>query len=131
MRLKSLLIVPLLVASLQAASVDDLTFTLNVHGYQYSVTNCIGGISGSLEIPSTYNGLPVTSIADMAFIECFDLFQILSIHYCVGVLDNIILCDSISSPFILNPENCSVFDPLMHLCWHCTYYIRSIRIHHL
>ena len=36
MRLKTLIILPLLVASLQAASVEDLTFTLNGGGTEYS-----------------------------------------------------------------------------------------------
>ena len=64
MKLKTLLILPLLVASLQAASVADLTFTLNGDGTEYSVSNCLTDASGSLDIPSTYNGLPVTSIGD-------------------------------------------------------------------
>jgi hypothetical protein len=67
MRLKCVFILPLLVASLQAASVDDLTFALNGDGTEYSVTTCYRNASGSLDIPSTYNGLPVTSIGYMAF----------------------------------------------------------------
>ena len=62
-----LFILPLLVASLQAASVEDLTFTLNEAGTAYSVTGCLGSASGSLEIPSTYNGLPVTTIGYFTF----------------------------------------------------------------
>ena len=62
MKFKYLLFFPLLVASLQAASVADLTFTLNGDGTEYSVTDCLTSASGSLDIPSTYNGLPVTSI---------------------------------------------------------------------
>ena len=55
MRFKTLLILPLLVASLQAASVSDLTFTLINGGTEYSVTDCVSNASGSLDIPSTYN----------------------------------------------------------------------------
>ena len=76
MRLKTLLILPLLVASLKAASVSDLTFTLNGAGTQYSVTDCLTSASGSLDIPSTYNGLPVTSIGDWAFRNCTNLTSI-------------------------------------------------------
>ena len=61
MKFKYVLVMPLLVASLQAASVSDLTFTLNGDGTEYSLTDCIETASGSLNIPSTYNELPVTS----------------------------------------------------------------------
>ena len=76
MRFKTLLILPLLVASLQAASVADLTFTLINGDAEYSVTDCLESASGSLEIPSTYNGLPVTSIGDRAFSYCTSLTSI-------------------------------------------------------
>ena len=67
MKFKTLLIVPLFVASLQAASVSDLTFTLINGDTEYSVSDCLETASGSLDIPSTYNGLPVTSIGQNAF----------------------------------------------------------------
>ena len=67
MKFKSLLILPFLVASLQAASVSDLTFTLINDDTEYSVSDCVTTASGSLDIPSVYNGLPVTSIGDNAF----------------------------------------------------------------
>ena len=67
MKFKYLLFFSLLVASLQAATVADLTFTLNGDGTEYSVSDCLGTASGSLDIPSTYNGLPVTSIGGFAF----------------------------------------------------------------
>jgi len=76
MRLKSLLIVPLLVTSLQAASVDDLTFTLNGGGTEYSVAGCLTSASGSLVIPSIYNELPVTSIGPYTFNSCSSLINI-------------------------------------------------------
>ena len=73
MNFRHLLILPLFVASLQAASVSDLTFTVASEAgppplgdsTEYSVTSCRTNASGSLNIPSTYNGLPVTSIAPM------------------------------------------------------------------
>lgn len=66
----------MLVASLQAADVDvdDLTFTLT--GTEYSITDCLSTASGSLDIPSTYNGLPVTSIGNSAFDGCSGLTSI-------------------------------------------------------
>jgi hypothetical protein len=76
MKLKNLLIFPLLVASLQAADVDDLTFTLINGDTEYSVTNCLETASGSIDIPSTFNGLPVTSIGFEAFYICTSLSSI-------------------------------------------------------
>ena len=66
----------LFVASLQAASVSDLTFTLNGYGTEYSVSDCTISASGSLDIPSTYNDLPVTSIGRYAFDQCPSLTSI-------------------------------------------------------
>jgi len=76
MKMKCFLILPLLVASLQAASVEDLTFTLNGGGTEYSVSGCDQNAGGSLDIPSTYNGLPVTSIRRYAFQSCTNLSSI-------------------------------------------------------
>ena len=76
MTFKSLLILPLLVVSLQAADVDDLTFVLNEAGTEYSLTDCNESATDSLEIPSVYYGLPVTSIGDSAFYRCTGLTSI-------------------------------------------------------
>ena len=73
MKFKSLLILPFLLASLQAASVSDLIFTLNGDGTEYSVTDCSKTAGGSLVIPSSYNGLPVTSIRENTFRDCTNL----------------------------------------------------------
>ena len=56
----------LFVVRTHAASVDDLTFTLNDDGESYSVTNCYFYAFGVIEVPSLYNGLPVTSIERLA-----------------------------------------------------------------
>ena len=53
-----------------------LTFTLNDDSTEYSVSGYIGNPSGSLDIPSTYGGLPVTSIGERAFESCEDLSSI-------------------------------------------------------
>ena len=67
MELKNLLILPLLVSYLQAASVDNLTFTLNSDNTSYTVSDCDQFASGSLVIPSTYDGLPVIRVGSYAF----------------------------------------------------------------
>ena len=59
-----------------AASVEDLTFTLNSNVESYSVTDCQTSASGELVIPATYNGKPVTSIARYAFKDCTSLTSI-------------------------------------------------------
>jgi hypothetical protein len=76
MRFKTLLILPFLVASLQAATVDDLYLALNYDSTEYNVSYCLENASGSLEIPETYNGLPVTSIGVRAFDDCTNLNSI-------------------------------------------------------
>ncbi len=63
--------------TVNAASVDDLTFELNSDGKSYSVIGCDTSAEGELVIPETYNGLPVTSIADYAFAYCKELSSII------------------------------------------------------
>ncbi|MBE6958151.1 MAG: leucine-rich repeat domain-containing protein [Ruminococcaceae bacterium] len=60
----------------QAASESDLTFELNEDGESYYVSDCSTSASGSLSIPATYNGKPVTSIGYRAFYYCSRLTSI-------------------------------------------------------
>ena len=55
---------------------DKLVFTLNDEGTAYSVTDMDTSAAGSVTIPSTYNGLPVTSIDSSAFAYCNSLVEI-------------------------------------------------------
>lgn len=66
----------------EAASVDDLTFTLNDDGKSYSVTDCDTAAEGELVIPGTYNGLPVTNIDSSAFVDC-EILTSITIPYSV------------------------------------------------
>lgn len=54
----------------QAASTSDLTFALNDDGNSYYVSSCNEYAQGTLTIPATYNGKPVTEIGIAAFYEC-------------------------------------------------------------
>ena len=55
---------------------DKLVFTLNDEETAYSVTDMDTLAAGSVTIPATYNGLPVTSIGDGAFSGCSSLTEI-------------------------------------------------------
>ena len=74
--MKRFLLALLVSSGLYGASVDDLTFTLIDGDTAYAVSDCLESASGSLEIPSTYNGLPVTSIGNYAFAGCSSLTSI-------------------------------------------------------
>ena len=76
MKIKCLLILTLLAATLQAASEADLTFALNGNSTEYIVSDCNQFASGILDIPSTYSGKPVTSIGNNAFQSCSGLTNI-------------------------------------------------------
>ena len=67
---KSVLIIllTLLAIPLHAADVSDLTF--DTSGGTISITDCDTGASGTLIIPETIEGKPVTSIGVDAFFEC-------------------------------------------------------------
>lgn len=62
--------------TVSAASESDVTFELNDDGKSYGVSYCENSASGSLTIPSTYNGKPVTSISYLAFYGCANLDSI-------------------------------------------------------
>lgn len=56
--------------TVNAASVDDLTFELNEDGTYYIVSDCDDYASGDVVIPETYDGLPVKEIGEHAFSYC-------------------------------------------------------------
>ena len=62
--------------TVNAASASDLKFTLSSDGKSYYLGLQATSLSGALNIPSTYNGKPVTSIADSAFIDCVNLTSV-------------------------------------------------------
>lgn len=100
----------------QAASVDDLTFTLNSDGQSYTVSDCNYSASGVMEIPATFNGKPVTSIGNGAFEYCGNLTgvtipgSVVSIgkeafYWCVN-LTSIVIPDGVTRIEIRTFENC-------------------------
>ena len=76
MRIKNLFILPLLAASLNAADVNDLIFSPRANNTEWILIYCSSSATGSLDIPSTYYGLPVTSIGVQAFFGCTSLTSI-------------------------------------------------------
>ena len=76
MRNYLLLFFSLVCISGNAATIDDLTFSLHSSGTKYGVTDCNEYAEGSLVIPSSYNGLPVTWIGADSFSWCFYLTEI-------------------------------------------------------
>lgn len=72
---KAMVMLCLLGALIQAraASIDDITLELSESGTAYAVVECDPSASGSLAIPDTFNGLPVTHIASEAFSYCASL----------------------------------------------------------
>ncbi len=73
MALSILTSVPL---SAGAATTSDLTFLLNADGTGYIVDDCDESVNGTIIVPDTYNGLPVTSIGYRAFENCINLVEI-------------------------------------------------------
>jgi len=87
--------------SLSAASIDDLTYTVN--GDTITITDCNISASGELVIPDTIDGLPVTVIGEKAFSECENLTTVIiaSTVTTIGV-SAFERCESLSSINIPN-----------------------------
>lgn len=65
-----------LVVKTKAASESDLTFVLNSASMTYSVTDCVTTAEGEMVVPDSYNDLPVTKIASVAFSDCVGLTSV-------------------------------------------------------
>lgn len=68
--------VTLLTRKAEAATEDELIFSLNSDGKGYTVSGCYETAVGEMIVPETYNGLPVTAIGDRAFSRCSNLTSI-------------------------------------------------------
>ncbi|MDB4411574.1 leucine-rich repeat domain-containing protein [bacterium] len=80
--MKVLMTLLLLALGVNAASLDDLTYT--TAGGKVTITDCDTGATGELVIPDTIGGNPVTSIGRQAFRWC-------------GGLTNVIIPNSVTS----------------------------------
>ena len=85
------------------ATIDDLTFTLLEDGSGYSVkaTNS-RSISGVLEIPAEYNGLPVTTLNEVAFHLCPLLTSIMIPSSVTKIHYHAVNCENLSSVIVEN-----------------------------
>lgn len=80
------------------ATVDDLTFTLSADGTYYTVKATSTAISGALEIPAEYSGLPVKAIAMAGFNNCSALTSVVVPESITAIpQDGFRLCSKLTS----------------------------------
>ena len=74
----------------------ELSYSLSSNKNYYSIVDCLPGVEDKIEIPKSYNNLPVTHIAENAFAKCKDVEEII-ISDSISVIDkNAFLgCDSL------------------------------------
>ena len=58
---------------LYGADLSDLRWVVNAGGISITITDCDEAAGGTLAIPVTIEGKPVTRIGDQAFWDCADL----------------------------------------------------------
>ena len=105
---------------LQAASLDDLTYTTT--DGEVTITDCDTTATGELVIPAIIDGNPVTSIGDVAFQNCTRLTSI-TIPQGVNSIGNFVFssCRSLESINVINSNvnftdvNGVLFDAEMEL----------------
>ena len=68
------LVLSVLSSSVRAGTLGDLTY--EIADGQVTITDCNEAAAGELVIPAEIEGLPVTSIGDRAFDECWALESI-------------------------------------------------------
>ena len=64
------------VVTVSAFAVGEDALTINTYDGFAVVSACRQNASGVIDIPSTYNGLPVTQISDSAFANCNSITQV-------------------------------------------------------
>ncbi len=94
--------------SVNAANEEYLTFTLNEDGESYSVGCSNKEISGDIVIPSTYNGLPVTTIRSAGFINCKALASVI-------IPDSVTDIDDYAFMYCDNLERVNIPDGVTHI----------------
>lgn len=96
---------------------DYLTFELQ--NDCYAIIDCVNNITGTVEIPDVYNGLPVTTITSYAFSGCKNITNIL-IHNSItsiqsSAFENCTALTSITIPYSVQSIGSSAFNNCISL----------------
>ena len=76
--------------------INELRFSKSNNGNYYSIVDCLPGVEKELEIPGSYNNLPVTHIAANAFSKCSELEEIIIPDSITVIdIDAFLGCDSL------------------------------------
>ncbi len=76
--------------------INELKFSKSSNGNYYSIVDCLPGDVEEIEIPGSYNNLPVTHIAANAFAQCKEIEKIIIPDSITAIDKNAFLgCDSL------------------------------------
>lgn len=81
----------------------ECCFTYSVTNNQITITSCDVNIAGDIEVPSKFNGYPVTAIGQSAFQNCNGLISI-TIPSSVKTLENYAFCDCKNLVSVIIPD---------------------------
>ncbi len=103
-----------------AASVSDLTFTLNSDGKSYSVGAKNKSMTGKLVIPSTFAGYPVTSISKNGFYQCSKVESI-------TIPNSVVKINDYAFSDCTNLTSITIPDSVNEICYRAFYGCKSLK----